>query len=193
MNGKTSGRFDGDVFDIAGVPPGASSRAHDQSQSGLQVMADTSARRCWTAVQTSRSPITSMLAHVAHKADNNGQADVMRLLADQPDFGTIAHVQGPFDGDTALHDAAWHGHEETVRVLLDAGVRRDLEGCDGKTATELARYSGHDGVTGLIKARDDGGPIARLVVGATRVHVRRWRQSRHWCLLSVVETAFPAA
>jgi hypothetical protein len=68
-----------------------------------------------------------------------------------------------------------------------------LKGVTAKTATELARHSGHDGVTGLIKARDDGGPIARLVVAATRVHVRRWQRRRHWCLLSVVETAFPAA
>lgn len=93
-----------------------------------------------------------MLAHAAHKAAYNGHADVMRLLAGHSDFGTIADIQGPFNGYTALHDAAWHGHEETVGVLLDAGVQRDLVGYDGRTAAELARHNGHDGIATLIEA-----------------------------------------
>ena len=84
-----------------------------------------------------------MLAHPAHKAGYTGRADVMGILVAHRDFQKIADAQGPFNGYTALHDAAWHGHDETAEVLLQAGVRTDLKGYDGRTPKELAQTGGY--------------------------------------------------
>lgn len=91
-----------------------------------------------------------MRAHPAHKAAYMGRAEVLRHLCAHPDFGKIANVQGPFNGYTALHDAAWHGHIEATRVLLEAGVRTDLTGYDGLTPARLAEHSGYPEVARLI-------------------------------------------
>ncbi len=92
-----------------------------------------------------------MLAHPAHKAGYMGQADVMRILTAHPDFPKIADIQGPFNGYTALHDAIWHGHLETTKILLDAGVRTDLKGYDGLTPADLAAHCGYSELVALLQ------------------------------------------
>ena len=83
-----------------------------------------------------------MHATPAHKAAYMGHADVLRVLANHPDFGEIIDCQGPFNGYTALHDAAWHGHCEAAEVLLKAGANPLLKGHDGCTAYDLAVKNG---------------------------------------------------
>lgn len=92
-----------------------------------------------------------MLAHPAHKAGYMGHAEVMRALCDHPGFAEIADIQGPFNGYTALHDAVWQGHEQTVRVLLDAGVSLDLKGHDGETALDMARRLGFGMIAAMLE------------------------------------------
>ena len=93
-----------------------------------------------------------MKATPAHKAGYMGHAAVMRLLVEHG--GLELDAQGPYNGYTALHDAVWHGHTETVRVLLEAGARTDLRGLDGRTPLEMAREYGYAEIAALLAARE---------------------------------------
>lgn len=92
-----------------------------------------------------------MLAHPAHKAGYMGRAAVMDALCTHPRFGEIADIQGPFNGYTALHDAVWQGHGETVRILINAGVSLDLRGHDGQTASEMAARFGFEPIRAMLE------------------------------------------
>ncbi|WP_329581089.1 ankyrin repeat domain-containing protein [Kitasatospora sp. NBC_01250] len=71
-----------------------------------------------------------------HKAVYNGHAAITAQLVARP--GVDLDFQGATNGYSPLHDAIWHGYEECVRILLDAGARTDLHGHDGKTPLDLA-------------------------------------------------------
>ncbi|CAK7287909.1 ankyrin repeat domain-containing protein [Streptomyces misionensis] len=90
-----------------------------------------------------------MKATPAHKAAYMGRPEVMRELV--ADGRVELDAQGPYNGYTALHDAVWHGHTETVRVLLEAGVRTDLAGWDGLTPLDMARRYGYDDIVALLE------------------------------------------
>jgi ankyrin repeat protein len=80
-----------------------------------------------------------MKAIPLHKAAYNGNAEIIRILANAPGFHAVLDAQGPNNGYTPLHDAVWHGHVEAAEVLIKAGARKDLRGFDGKTPLELAK------------------------------------------------------
>ncbi|KQV15311.1 MULTISPECIES: ankyrin repeat domain-containing protein [unclassified Kitasatospora] len=82
-----------------------------------------------------------------HKAVYNGHAAITGLLVARP--GIQLDFQGATNGYTPLHDALWHGYEDCVRILLDAGARTDLVGHDGKLPYDLA-----------VEVFGDGHPLA---------------------------------
>ena len=67
--------------------------------------------------------------------------------SDQP---SLAHRA---DGDTALILAAWYGHVDITRVLIEAGSDVDATNCDGNCALNCSAYHGFlDVATQLIQA-----------------------------------------
>ncbi|WP_312861169.1 ankyrin repeat domain-containing protein [Rhizobium leguminosarum] len=64
-------------------------------------------------------------------------------------------AQGPYNGLTALHDAAWHGHLDAVRSLIKAGARLDLLGHAGLTPRALALQYGYNEIASLLVERNE--------------------------------------
>ena len=56
-------------------------------------------------------------------------------------------------GDTALHGAAWKGHETVVRLLISAGAKQDVKNKALKLARDLAR---EPAVAALFTKRNNG-------------------------------------
>lgn len=55
---------------------------------------------------------------------------------------------------TPLMMAAREGHDAAARLLLEKGARPGLKNAEGKTAVQIAREAGHDGLAGMLeKAR----------------------------------------
>uniref|UniRef100_A0A3Q1EJA5 Ankyrin repeat domain 50-like n=1 Tax=Acanthochromis polyacanthus TaxID=80966 RepID=A0A3Q1EJA5_9TELE len=82
-------------------------------------------------------------------AARQGHVKVLSVLlewAKNQDPETAARMMEHVDheGWTALRSAAWGGHSEAVRLLLDAGA--DVNGCDsaGRTALRAAAWGGHE-------------------------------------------------
>uniref|UniRef100_A0A9J8APR5 Ankyrin repeat domain 50-like n=1 Tax=Cyprinus carpio carpio TaxID=630221 RepID=A0A9J8APR5_CYPCA len=69
----------------------------------------------------------------------------------------LEHVDS--EGWTALRSAAWGGHKEAVRLLLEAGA--DIDGCDsdGRTALRAAAWGGHEEI--LLTLLDHGAQVDR--------------------------------
>ncbi len=53
-------------------------------------------------------------------------------------------------GETALHNAARHGCENVVYLLLQSGAYVDSKNHDGNTPMDLARQSGYPNVVNLL-------------------------------------------
>jgi len=56
-----------------------------------------------------------------------------------------------FHGDTPLHDAASHGHEEAAKVLVEAGSNASIRNRDGKDAAKVALDAGYPRVATIIQ------------------------------------------
>jgi len=80
-----------------------------------------------------------MKAVVAHKAAYKGNPEIMEMIVSHKDFDKIKNTQGPTNGYTPLHDAIWHGHTKTAKILIDAGVDTSIKSWDGMTPLDLAK------------------------------------------------------
>lgn len=89
-----------------------------------------------------------------HEASYFGRTEIIQALtegrsrADAP--VSELDAQGPYNGQTALHDAVWHGHLEAARALVQAGVRLDLKTHSGLTAAALALLYGYGEIAQLL-------------------------------------------
>jgi ankyrin repeat protein len=98
------------------------------------------------------APELVMRSTPGHKAAVGGHCDVLGLLLRH---GYEIDVQGPYNGYTALHDAAWFGHAEAALVLLAGNARADLRGHDGRTPADIAIEDGYPKVAAVL-ARHGG-------------------------------------
>lgn len=76
---------------------------------------------------------------VAHAAAFQGRAEILRLLATNPQVNLLQ--QHP-DGFYPIHRACWGReprHAETVQAFLDLGVPHDLASESGKTCLEMLK------------------------------------------------------
>ncbi|XP_056145493.1 ankyrin repeat domain-containing protein 50 [Lampris incognitus] len=95
-------------------------------------------------------------------ASRQGHIKVLSLLLEwakdqEPETAARMLEHADSEGWTALRSAAWGGHSEAVRLLLDAGV--DVEGCDGegRTALRAAAWGGHEEI--LLTLLDYGAQV----------------------------------
>ena len=66
--------------------------------------------------------------------------------------GIAIDQTGPFNGYTALHDAASQGHRDTVAVLLEGGADRSIRNDAGQTAIDMAQHRGDQALIKLLSA-----------------------------------------
>ncbi|XP_040913251.1 ankyrin repeat domain-containing protein 50 [Toxotes jaculatrix] len=97
-------------------------------------------------------------------AARQGHVKVLSVLlkwakSQEPETTTqmMEHVDS--EGWTALRSAAWGGHSEAVRLLLDAGA--GVDGCDGegRTALRAAAWGGHEEI--VLTLLDYGAQVDR--------------------------------
>jgi ankyrin repeat protein len=80
-------------------------------------------------------------------AARHGQLGVVQLLIQR---GADANVTTSLLSNTALHLAAWGGHEQTAAFLLGQGAQSTHRGKDGRTPLMLACEMRHLGVVRLL-------------------------------------------
>jgi ankyrin repeat protein len=71
------------------------------------------------------------------KACDNGHLDVVRMLVQHTGGGAL-DARDRNKGWTALHGAAYWGHEEMVRLLLFAGADPTVTDNEGRTALDIS-------------------------------------------------------
>ena len=78
-------------------------------------------------------------------------AEIRRLFDSHPAIREV--VDGLEDGKVSpLRTAAWYGHADIVKLLLERGADRASRNPeDGKIALELALERGHDDVAELLR------------------------------------------
>jgi hypothetical protein len=103
-------------------------------------------------------------------AEEGDAAEVARLLAS----GASADERRASSGETPLMRAAARGHEDVVRVLLDAGADACARRTDGFTPLILAVFFGHEGIVRLLVERG-ANVSARSSLGTTAA---RWAEAR---------------
>jgi ankyrin repeat protein len=104
--------------------------------------------RCLLGAGVDVEPIADNASEVRplHSAVAGGSGDVVDLLLAA---GADANARQS-GGFTPLMGAAAAGAATLARSLMDAGADRDARSDDGKTAADLARDNGHEGLVALL-------------------------------------------
>ena len=79
-------------------------------------------------------------ATLAHVVARQGDVESLNLLLGK--VNSLVSV-GDVRGATPLHVCAYHGHEDGLLSLLDAGAEADQPDVDGATSLHFAAASGH--------------------------------------------------
>ena len=87
-------------------------------------------------------PIHSASAH----RDPDVSFDLVKLLLDFKADPNVVQA----GGWTPLHQAAAHGREKSIRILMEHGASLTAKSDDGRTPLEMARAKGHDALEPLL-------------------------------------------
>lgn len=95
----------------------------------------------------SHTPITEADNSEFIVAASNGDIHSVRSLLDKGiDINSIDEA-----GDFALGEAVWWGHEEIVKLLVDAGANTTLKNADGKTLIDMAIENGQGEIVRILE------------------------------------------
>ena len=118
-------------------------------------------------------------------AEEGDAPRVARMLAS----GAFADERRAPGGETPLMRAAARGHDDVVRVLLDAGAEANARRADGFTPLILAVFFGHEAVVRLLVERG-ADANARTSLGTTAA---RWAEARGFASMAEVLRAAEAS
>lgn len=104
-------------------------------------------------------------------AERGDTATVSSLLDEGVEINATVDGRSPW---TPLMHAAFEGHEETVRALLDRGANPNHEDLDGSTAITVAAGRGHWPVVHLL-AKHGADPYLQDYTGKSAIDVARTR------------------
>jgi len=88
-----------------------------------------------------------------------GRLEIVRLLLDAGENPDRYNPVGGHSHTTPLHQAAMHGYEDVVRLLLSRGARTDIKDILWKgTPADWARHNGHAKIEALLRDHDSAKP-----------------------------------
>jgi len=100
------------------------------------------------------------------KIVKENKLSALQEMASSGELGRLRNFQNHY-GDSALILAAWYGHLDIAKLLLDVNADVDIANCDGNTALNCAAYRGHASMVELLLVEGSEVDVQDNVTGKT--------------------------
>ena len=100
------------------------------------------------------------------KIVKENKLSALQEMAASGELGRLRNFQNHY-GDSALILAAWYGHLDIAKLLLDVNADVDIANCDGNTALNCAAYRGHHSMVELLLVEGSEVDVQDNVTGKT--------------------------
>lgn len=85
-------------------------------------------------------------------AAQHGRTEILRMLLDLGENPSRYNPPGAQSHSTPLHQAAWYGHEDAVRLLVERGARLDLrDTLHQGTPRDWAEHGGRESIAAFLR------------------------------------------